>query len=76
MLFRSDRLLCVGPEIYDAARARLAPSNRTMLFPNGIDFNRFLLALVPKPAALVRHGPHSAELVFVSTVDRDELLRN
>ena len=35
-----------------------------------------LLALVPKPAALVRHGPHSAELVFVSTVDRDELLRN
>jgi hypothetical protein len=35
-----------------------------------------LLALVPKPAALVRHGPHSAELVFVSTADRDELLRN
>ena len=35
-----------------------------------------LLALVPKPAALVRHGPHSAELVFVSSADRDELLRN
>jgi hypothetical protein len=35
-----------------------------------------LLALVPKPAALVRREPHSAELVFVSTVDRDELLRN
>ena len=35
-----------------------------------------LLALVPRPAALVRHGPHSAELVFVSLEDRDELLRN
>jgi hypothetical protein len=35
-----------------------------------------LLALVPKPAALVRRGPHSAELVFVSTADRNELLRN
>ena len=35
-----------------------------------------LLALVPKPAALVRHGPHSAELVFVNAADRDELLRN
>ncbi len=35
-----------------------------------------LLALAPKPAALVRHGPHSAELVFVNPSDRDELLRN
>ena len=35
-----------------------------------------LLALVPKPAALVRFGPHSAELVFVNAADRDELLRN
>jgi hypothetical protein len=35
-----------------------------------------LLALVPKPAALVRHGPGSAELVFVNQSDRDELLRN
>ena len=35
-----------------------------------------LLALVPKPAALVRHGQHSAELVFVNPADRDELLRN
>jgi hypothetical protein len=35
-----------------------------------------LLALVPKPAALVRHGPHLAELVFVNLADRDELLRN
>ena len=34
-----------------------------------------LLALAPKPAALVRRGPHSAELVFVSAVDRDALLR-
>ena len=34
-----------------------------------------LLALAPKPAALVRRGPHSAELVFVSAVDRDKLLR-
>ena len=35
-----------------------------------------LLALVPKPVALVRHGPHLAELVFVNPSDRDELLRN
>ena len=35
-----------------------------------------LLALVPKPAALVRYGPHSAELVFVNRADRDELLRD
>jgi hypothetical protein len=35
-----------------------------------------LLAIVPKPAALVRLGPHSAELVFVNAVDREELLRN
>jgi hypothetical protein len=35
-----------------------------------------LLALVSKPAALVRLGPHSAELVFVNAEDRDEVLRN
>jgi hypothetical protein len=35
-----------------------------------------LLALTRKPAALVRHGPHLAELVFVNAEDRDELLRN
>lgn len=34
-----------------------------------------LLALVAKPAALVRRGPHSAELVFVNLADRDELLK-
>ena len=35
-----------------------------------------LLALAPRPAALVRRGPHSAELVFVNPEDRNELLRN
>jgi hypothetical protein len=35
-----------------------------------------LLALVPKPAALVRFSPHSAELVFVNEVDRQKLLGN
>ena len=35
-----------------------------------------LLAAVPKPAALVRFSPHSAELVFVNEVDRQELLGN
>jgi hypothetical protein len=35
-----------------------------------------LLALVPRPAALVRFGPHSAELVFVNAEDRTELLRD
>jgi hypothetical protein len=35
-----------------------------------------LLALAPQPAALVRFGPHSAELVFVNAVDGKELLGN
>lgn len=35
-----------------------------------------LLALVPKPAALVRFSPHTAELVFVDPADREALLRN
>lgn len=35
-----------------------------------------LLALVPKPAALVRFHPNEAELVFVNEVDRQELLGN
>jgi hypothetical protein len=34
-----------------------------------------LLALAPGPAALVRYGPHSAELVFVSRADQHELPR-
>jgi hypothetical protein len=34
-----------------------------------------LLALAPKPAALVRRGPHSAELVLVKLADREALLR-
>ena len=35
-----------------------------------------LLALAPRPAALVRFGPQSAELVFVSAEDREEVLGN
>ena len=35
-----------------------------------------LLALVPEPAALVRYGPHSAELVFVKASDLDGTMRN
>jgi hypothetical protein len=36
-----------------------------------------LLALLgPKPAALVRRAPHSAELVFVNQKDEEELFRN
>jgi hypothetical protein len=36
-----------------------------------------LLALVgQKPAALVRLGPHAAELVFINQEDKDELFRN
>jgi ferric-dicitrate binding protein FerR (iron transport regulator) len=35
-----------------------------------------LLALAPQPAALVRFGPHSAELVLVNAVDRKEPLGN
>jgi hypothetical protein len=34
-----------------------------------------LLALAPQPAALVRFGPHSAELVFVSREDGEEKLQ-
>ncbi len=35
-----------------------------------------LLALAPKPAALVRFGPHSAELVFVNRDDTEASQRN
>jgi hypothetical protein len=35
-----------------------------------------LLALAPEPAALVRYGPHWAELVLVNTADQQELMRN
>jgi glycosyltransferase involved in cell wall biosynthesis len=37
-----DRILCVGPEIHQKALARLAPARRTVLFPNGVDVDRFL----------------------------------
>jgi hypothetical protein len=35
-----------------------------------------LLALAPQPAALVRFGPHKAELVFVEQTDHGAPLRN
>jgi hypothetical protein len=35
-----------------------------------------LLALAPQPAALVRFGPHNAELVFVEQTDHGVPLRN
>jgi glycosyltransferase involved in cell wall biosynthesis len=38
----ADRVLCVGPEIEQAVRARLSPSRSTLLFPNGIDFGHFV----------------------------------
>jgi glycosyltransferase involved in cell wall biosynthesis len=43
----TDRLLCVGPEIYDKALARAAPANRTQLLGNGVDVVRF----APAPPA-------------------------
>jgi glycosyltransferase involved in cell wall biosynthesis len=42
-----DRILCVAPEIRDKAVARLAPSQRTQVFPNAIDVSRY----APIPAA-------------------------
>lgn len=36
-----DRIVCVAPEIRDRAVARLAPSGRTQVVPNGIDAARF-----------------------------------
>ena len=38
--------------------------------------DRELLALAPGPAALVRQGPHSAELVFISPTDEESLWSN
>lgn len=35
-----------------------------------------LLALSPEPAALVRRGPHQAELVFISATDDDRAEEN
>jgi glycosyltransferase involved in cell wall biosynthesis len=37
-----DRILCVSPEIRDKAVGRMAPADRTELFPNAIDVDRFL----------------------------------
>ena len=41
-----------------------------------IDDGELLALLGPKPAALVRRGPHRAELVFVNPEDEEELVRN
>jgi glycosyltransferase involved in cell wall biosynthesis len=38
-----DRILLVGPEIQEQVRRRLAPRRRMSLFPNGIDFGRFVV---------------------------------
>jgi hypothetical protein len=35
-----------------------------------------LLSLAPQPAALVRFGPHNAELVFVDSANREALQQN
>jgi hypothetical protein len=41
-----------------------------------IDDNELLTLLGSRPAALVRLGPHRADLVFVNAEDEGELLRN
>jgi glycosyltransferase involved in cell wall biosynthesis len=60
----ADRLLCVGPEIEHAVRARLAPPGRTRLFPNGIDFEHF----VPPDAAERAAARAQLELPPAATV--------
>lgn len=42
-----DRILCVAPDTVTELRARLAPRDRTVFFPNAIDTARF----VPPPEA-------------------------
>ena len=41
-----------------------------------IDDSELLSLVGSKPAALVRYGQHSAELLFVNATDEQELLRN
>lgn len=38
---RTARVLCVGPEVLADVLARRSPADRTLLFPNGIDLDRF-----------------------------------
>ena len=52
---RVARILCAGPEIYADARARLAPGDRLVLLPNGIDTQRF-----SPPTAQERAGARAA----------------
>lgn len=41
---RVDRIVCAGPDIAKNAARRLAPRDRLVSFPNGIDVERFPLA--------------------------------
>jgi len=41
-----------------------------------LDDDQLLDLVTPTPALLVRHGPHTAELVFANPADRDAVLRN
>jgi glycosyltransferase involved in cell wall biosynthesis len=63
----TERILCVGPEIYEKALERRAPAARTSLFPNGVDFDRFALAGAPeRAAARARLGLGAEATVLVS----------
>jgi glycosyltransferase involved in cell wall biosynthesis len=50
---RVSRLLCVAPDTVDDARARLAPRDRTVFFPNAVDTER-LAPPGPEERARVR----------------------
>jgi glycosyltransferase involved in cell wall biosynthesis len=60
-----ERILCVGPEVRDRAIARFASRERTVLFPNGIDLQRYpAQGAAARSAARARLGLEDAGSVL------------
>ena len=68
--FAADRVVA---SVRKAEVVRTSPSRGTV---REINDGELLALLGPKPAALVRLAPHSAELVFINPADEEELFRN
>jgi hypothetical protein len=65
-----------GRIIASAPNAEVVQTASSRNIVREIDDAELLALLGPKPAALVRRGPHLAELVFVNPADEEEMVRN
>jgi hypothetical protein len=68
--FAADRIVA---SVGNAQIVQTASSRESV---REIDDIELLELVAPKPAALVRLAPHSAELVFINPADEEELFRN